>query len=139
MKAAAHENLWGGVNERGPTLSCRGVERGIVVIPKSVTASRIAANRDLFGFALDDEVGGTSTCHSLVHSLDLRGVHVSLVHSLSSVTSSRYSYNEGVPAPISAATNGQYIRARQMGLADADFAAVRSTAGRGAFHTVSAS
>ena len=82
MKAAAHENLWGGVNERGPTLSCRGVERGIVVIPKSVTASRIAANRDLFGFALDDEVGGTSTCHSLVHSLDLRGVHVSLVHSL---------------------------------------------------------
>lgn len=31
----------------------------------------------------------------------------------------------GVPAPISAASNGQYIRARQMGLADADFAAVR--------------
>lgn len=32
-----------------------GVERGIVVIPKSVTASRIAANRDLFSFALDEE------------------------------------------------------------------------------------
>ena len=31
----------------------------------------------------------------------------------------------GVPAPISAASNGQYIRARQMGLAEADFAAVR--------------
>ena len=31
----------------------------------------------------------------------------------------------GVPAPISAAANGQYIRARQMGLANADFAAVR--------------
>jgi 2,5-diketo-D-gluconate reductase A len=31
------------------------VERGIVVIPKSVTASRIAANRDLFSFALDEE------------------------------------------------------------------------------------
>ena len=36
------------------------------------------------------------------------------------------SYKAGVPAPISAATNGQYIRARQMGLADADFAAVRA-------------
>jgi glyoxylate/succinic semialdehyde reductase len=32
----------------------------------------------------------------------------------------------GVPAPISAAANGQYIRARQMGLANADFAAVRA-------------
>ena len=32
----------------------------------------------------------------------------------------------GVPAPISAATNGQYIRARQMGLGEADFAAVRA-------------
>lgn len=32
----------------------------------------------------------------------------------------------GVPAPISAAANGQYIRARQMGYADKDFAAVRA-------------
>lgn len=32
-----------------------GVERGVVVIPKSVTASRIAANSDIFGFALDEE------------------------------------------------------------------------------------
>ncbi len=32
----------------------------------------------------------------------------------------------GVPAPISAASNGQYIRARQMGFADKDFAAVRA-------------
>jgi glyoxylate/succinic semialdehyde reductase len=31
----------------------------------------------------------------------------------------------GVPAPISAAANAQYIRARQMGLGGADFAAVR--------------
>ena len=31
-----------------------------------------------------------------------------------------------VPAPISAAANGQYIRARQMGYADKDFAAVRA-------------
>ena len=31
----------------------------------------------------------------------------------------------GISAPISAAANGQYIRARQMGLADKDFAAVR--------------
>ena len=32
----------------------------------------------------------------------------------------------GVPMPISAAANGQYIRARQMGLGDKDFAAVRA-------------
>ena len=32
-----------------------GLERGVVVIPKSVTASRIAANADVFGFALDDD------------------------------------------------------------------------------------
>ena len=32
-----------------------GVERDVVVIPKSVTKSRIAANADVFGFSLDDE------------------------------------------------------------------------------------
>jgi diketogulonate reductase-like aldo/keto reductase len=33
-----------------------GVERGIVVIPKSVTASRIAANKDLFSRVGNDRV-----------------------------------------------------------------------------------
>ena len=31
------------------------VERGVVVIPKSVTPARIAANADIFGFRLDEE------------------------------------------------------------------------------------
>jgi glyoxylate/succinic semialdehyde reductase len=33
----------------------------------------------------------------------------------------------GMPAPISAAVNAQYIAARQRGLADADFAAIHAS------------